>query len=158
MGMKANSGLFKNTSGALKHKLNIQMFNSSKKDGVFSSTGHVSNNSISKNREYFYGKSAKQISQDMQRLGYDTTVRKSAHAKSKAEVIVVGNSDKHKNISQVLVSPGSKRHGDVPYVKISLNKPIGSKKLGKIKVIDANKSDYKTDGKEKASIYYRREK
>ena len=96
---------------------------------MFSSTGHVSNSSISKNREYFYGKSATQISNDMQKFGYDTRIRKSSHAKSKAEVIVVNNSDKHRNITQVLVSPGSKRHGDVPYVKISLTKPIGPKNL-----------------------------
>ena len=109
------------------------MFNSSKKDGVFSSTGHVSNNSISKNREYFYGKSAKQISQDMQRLGYDTTVRKSAHAKSKAEVIVVGNSDKHKNISQVLVSPGSKGTEMYHTLKLVLISQLDLKNLVKSK-------------------------
>lgn len=156
MGMKASSGLFNNTNGALKYKLDIQFFASKKQEGVYSSTGHVSPSSISKYREYYFGKSAKQISKDMEKLGYDTTIRKSTHAKSKAELIVVGNSNSRRNITQVLVSPGSKRHGNVPYVKISLTKGIGPKKYGKIKVVDSYKSDYKTDGNEKSYIYTRR--
>lgn len=158
MGMKANSGLFQNTNGAMKFKLNIQMFASKKSDSVFSSTGHITNTSVSKNREYFFGKSAKQIAHDMESLCYDTTIRKSSHAKSKAQIIVVGNSNKRRNITQVQVSPGSKRHGDVPYVKISLNRPVGTKKHGKIKIVDAKKSDYKTDGKENAYTFFRRNK
>ena len=72
------------------------------------------------------------------------------------KIIVVKNSDKHKNITQVQVSPGSTRHGSVPYVKFSLNNPVGAKKYAKIKVIDAKKTDYKSDGKEKTYVFFRR--
>lgn len=158
MGMKADSGLFKGTKGAMRYKLDIQMFASKAMNGAFSSTGHVTDKSISAFREDFIGKSAKQIAGDLENNGYETTIRKSSHAKSKAQVIVVGNSSKHRNITQVQVSPGSKRHGDVPYVKISLNNPIGSKHYAKIKIVDANKSDYKSDGKENSYIFFRRNK
>ena len=159
MGMKASSGLFKNTLGALKYELMDQFFASKKQDGVYSSTGHVSLNSVSKYREYFYDKTAQQISSDMEKLGYDTSIKKSSHANSKAEIIVVSNFNTRRNITQIQVSPGSKRHGDnIPYVKISLTKPLGPKKFGKIKVVNANRNDYKTDGNEKAYIYTRRKK
>ncbi len=155
MGMKGNSGYFSGTSGAMKYKLDIQHFASK---SLFSSTGHITNRSVSANREYFYGKTVSQIDSELHKHGYKTTIRSSKHATSKAKVIVVGNSDKHRNISQVMVSPGSKRHGDVPYVKISVNKPVGLKKYGKIKVVDAKKSEYKSDGNEKAYLFFRRNK
>ena len=139
MGMKASSGLFSGTNGDLKFKLDIQMFASSKPP-VFSSTGHVSPSSISKHREYFYNKSAESIASDLKDIGYDTSIRRSTHSTSKAKAIVVANSDKHRNITQILVSPGSKRHGDVPYVKISTSD------WGKIKVVNSTKSEYITDG------------
>ena len=41
----------------------------------------------------------------------------SKFSSSKAKVIVIGNTGSDRNITQVQVSPGSKRHGDVPYVK-----------------------------------------
>ncbi|MBQ4375627.1 MAG: hypothetical protein II783_07595 [Erysipelotrichales bacterium] len=69
-----------------------------------------------------------------------TSIRRSTHSTSKAKAIVVANSDKHRNITQILVSPGSKRHGDVPYVKISTSD------WGKIKVVNSTKSEYITDG------------
>lgn len=53
----------------------------------------------------------------LRKRGYETTIRKSKFSTSNAKVIVIGNSSKERNITQVLVSPGSKRHGDVPYVK-----------------------------------------
>lgn len=70
----------------------------------------------------------------------------------------IANSNKHRNITQVQVSPGSKRHGNVPYVKISVNKPLDPKKYARIKVIDAKKSEYKSDGNEKTYLYFRRNK
>lgn len=155
MGMKGNSGYFSGTSGSMKYKPDIQHFASKK---LFSSTGHVSERSVSQNREFFYGKTVRQIDFELHRFGYKTTIRKSKHSTSKAKVIVVGNPDKHRNITQVQVSPGSKRHGNVPYVKISVNNPVGPKKYAKIKVIDAKKSDYKSDGNEKAYLYFRRKK
>ena len=56
-----------------------------------------------------------------------------------------------RNITVIQVSPKSKRHGDVPYVKVSTNDG------GKYKVV-SKKEGYKTDGKEKASIYFARRK
>lgn len=150
MGMKASSGLFKNTRGAQQYELDIQYFASKKPEGVYSSTGHVSPKSISKNRDYYYGKSAEEIAEDMEKLGYETSIRVSSRRRSKAKIIVVVNYDKHRNITQVQVSPGSKRHGDIPYVK------IGTTQSGKFKVIDGKQSGYKTDGKEKAKLFFRR--
>ena len=149
MGMKANSGFFHGTSGDLKYQLDLQFFAST--GGLFSSTGHVSERSISKNRDYFYGKTATDIAGDMQKQGYETVIRPSKHATSKAKVIVVGNSNKHRNITQVQVSPGTPRHGNVPYVKISTNN-------GRYKVIDGTASEYKTDGNGNAKLFFRRNK
>lgn len=51
-----------------------------------------------------------------------------------------------------MVSPGSNRHGNVPYVKISTSD------IGRIKIIDSGPSDYKTDGKENSVLLFRRDK
>lgn len=48
------------------------------------------------------------------------------------------------------VSPGSNRHGGVPYVKISTTD------IGKIKIVNASAKEYKTDGQEKATIIFGR--
>lgn len=151
MGMKASSGLFHGTNGDLRFQLDIQSFGSSN-NGLFSSMGHVSEKSISKNREYFYGKSASEIASALNEQGYKTTIRPSKHATSKAKTIVVGNSNKHRNITQILVSPGTPRHGNVPYVKISTNNG------GRFKVINGTRSEYKTDGNENAKLFFRRKK
>ena len=156
MGMKANSGLFTGTKGYLRFKLDIQMFATKKSDGAFSSRGHITDKSVSEFREQFIGKSIGQIAEDMKKYGYEAIIGKSKHPGSKAKIIVVKNSDKHKNITQVQVSPGSTRHGNVPYVKFSLNNPVGAKQYAKIKVIDAKKTDYKSDGKEKTYVFFRR--
>lgn len=47
-------------------------------------------------------------------------------------------------------SNGSKRHGKVPYVKISTND------IGRIKIIGAKQKQYKLDGHENAKLLYRR--
>ena len=146
MGMKANSGNFSRTKGALKHKLNIQYFASK----IFRKDGHTDYRRIADNRELFYGKSAKQISDVMRQQGYETTIRKSTHSNSKAKFIVVGNSNKSRNITTVEVTPGSPRHGNVPYVRISTSD------LGKFKVINGTKTQYKTDGSENAKLIFRR--
>ena len=88
----------------------------------------------------------------MQEQGYETIIRPSKHATSKAKVIVVSNADKHRNITQVQVSPGTARHGNIPYVKISTNNS------GRFKIIDGTKSEYKTDGNENAKLFFRRKK
>jgi len=146
MGMKANSGNFTRTKGALKYKLNIQFFASK----IFRKDGHTDYKRIADNRELFYGKNANQISAAMKQQGYETTIRKSTHSNSKAKFIVVGNSDKNRNVTTVEVTPGSPRHGNVPYVRISTSD------LGKFKVINGTKTQYKTDGSEKAKLIFRR--
>jgi hypothetical protein len=124
---KSDSGLFVGTAGA-----------------------RITRDSISAHREKFLDKTVGQINKMLQKRGYETTIRKSKFSTSRAKVIVVGNSSKERNITQVQVSPGSKRHGDVPYVKISTND------IGIQKIIDAKPSEYKTDGTEKATLLFRR--
>ena len=124
---KGDSGLFVGTAGA-----------------------RITQDSISDHREKFLGKTVGQINKMLKKRGYETTIRKSKFSTSRAKVIVVGNSSKERNITQVQVSPGSKRHGDVPYVKISTTD------IGIQKIIDARPAEYKTDGKEKATLLFRR--
>ena len=108
--------------------------------------------SISKYRERFMGKTVGQIEKMLRKRGYQTVIRKSKHATSRAKVIVIGNSGNDRNITQVQVSPGSKRHGNVPYVKISTND------IGIHKIIDSTREQYKSDGNESAKLWFRRDK
>lgn len=129
-----------------KLKMNLQLFASS---GPISMSGNVTEKSISDHREFFFGKSVHEIEKYLNSRGYQTEIRPSKNPNSKATVITVLNHTHERNITQVLVSPGSKRHGDVPYVKISTDN-------GKYKVINSRPEDYKTDGKEKAKLFFRR--
>ncbi len=146
---KGYSGHFNGTNGT-KVANSSELLQRETKTPLFSNTGHVSYKSISANREFFYNKSVKQIDSALKSQGYSTTIRKSTHESSKATVIVSTNSNSHRNITQVQISPGSLRHGNVPYVKISTNN------AGKFKIIDAPKSQYISDGKETATIFFRR--
>ena len=119
---------------------------------IFTRKGHVTPRSISARREFFLGKSVARIEHELRTHGYDVVRRGSKYKNSKATIILTLNSSKHRNIKQIQISPGSKRHGNVPYVKISTSD------YGKIKIIGADKKAYKTDGKEKAIILYRRVK
>lgn len=110
----------------------------------------ITQHSVSKYRERFLGKTVDQIDGMLRKRGYQTTIRKSTHSTSKAKVIVVGNSGPERNITQVQVSHGSKRHGDIPYVKISTND------IGIVKIINGTPDQYKTDGKENATLLFRR--
>ena len=112
----------------------------------------VTEHSISKYRERFMGKTVGQIEKMLRKRGYQTVIRKSKHATSRAKVIVIGNSGNDRNIPQVQVSPGSKRHGNVPYVKISTND------IGIHKIIDSTREQYKSDGNESAKLWFRRDK
>lgn len=116
--------------------------------------GHVTLESISNNREWFYGKTIEEIGNILINHDYTFYERESINKDegSKARILVITNTTKNRNISQVQVSPGSLRHGDVPYVKIS------TIDIGKIKIIDSTETKYKTDGSEKAKLLYRREK
>ena len=49
------------------------------------------------------------------------------------------NLTKERNITQIQVSTGSKRHGNVPYVRI--------------KIVASDSKSYKTNGKENAKYY-----
>lgn len=146
MGMKANSNNFSGTKGALRYNLNIQFFASK----IFSKDGHTDYKRIANNREMFYDKSVYQINNAMKQQGYETTIRKSVHSNSKAKFIVVGNSNKNRNVTTVEVTPGTPRHGNIPYVRISTSD------LGKFKVINGTKAQYKTDGSENAKLIFRR--
>lgn len=146
MGMKANSGNFSKTKGELKYKLDIQYFASK----IFRKDGHTDYKRIADNREMFYDKSVYQINNAMKQQGYETTIRKSIHSNSKAKFIVVGNSNKNRNVTAVEVTPGTPRHGNVPYVRISTSD------LGKFKVINGTKEQYKTDNSENSKLIFRR--
>lgn len=146
MGMKANGGFFKGTSGYQKYKLDIQYFASK----IFRKDGHTDYKRIADNREMFYDKSVYQINSVMKQQGYETTIRKSVHSNSKAKFIIVGNSNKQRNVTAIEVTPGSPRHGNIPYVRISTSD------LGKFKVINGTKAQYKTDGSENSKLIFRR--
>ena len=120
---KPDSGLFKGVSGTKATKVSI-----------FSDTGHVTKQSISERREFLLGKSVARLEHELQKHGYETTRRPSKNRGSNAKIIITLNKSKEKNIAQIQVSPGSKRHGNVPYVKISTTD------MGKIKIIGADKT------------------
>jgi len=118
----------------------------------FSSSGHVTLSSIKARAEHFLGKSPVKLAKELHRYGYKTKIRPSTHSTSKAKIIVTLNSNNERNIQQIQVSPGSRRHGNIPYVKISTTD------YGRIKIIGGSPSEYKTDGKEKAHLIFRRDK
>ncbi len=115
-------------------------------------SGHVTLESISNNREWFYGKTIDDIAEILEKCGYIVKERDSRRKTkgSKALILEIKNTSKVRNIAQIQVSPGSARHGEVPYVKIS------TIDIGKIKVVDSLEKDYVTDGHESATILFRR--
>jgi len=94
-------------------------------------------------KKNFSGKSVDEIADILRDSGYDVTIKNSTRSSSGAQIIKVNNPGGGKNITQVQVSPGGGRHGELPYVKISTD-------IGKIKIIDGPSSSYKTDGLEKS--------
>ena len=102
--------------------------------------------------EFFLGKSVARLEHELYKYGYETRRRASTHSSSRAKIIVTTNASKDRNVRQIQVSPGSRRHGNVPYVKISTSD------VGKIKIISSSPADYKTDGKENALLIFRRDK
>jgi len=119
---------------------------------IFTKKGHVTLRSIAARREFFLGKSVARIEHELRTHGYEVTRRGSKFSGSKAKIVLTLNSSKDRNIKQIQISPGSSRHGNVPYVKISTSD------YGKIKIIGADREAYKTDGHEKAHILFRRVK
>lgn len=137
-------GGFGHTKGSGLLPLDLQFFATK----AIGNDGHITENSISAHREFFLGKSASKIEKVLNQRGYKTKRRPSIHSNSRAKIVITTNSSKIKNISQIQVSPGSKRHGNVPYVKISTTDG------GKYKIIDGTRSEYKTDGNEKAKLFF----
>ena len=143
-------GGFGDTSGSGKRLLipyNLQFFASK----VFDAGGRITEKTFSVHGSFFLGKSVKRIQKELSKQGYITHVEKSRHANSKAKRIIVENNSLVKNITVIQVSPGSRRHGDTAYVKVSTS-DSGIMKI----VSDATK--YRTDGKEKAKIFFARRK
>ena len=137
-------GSFGNTKGSKNViAINLQFFASK----VFGKGGHLTEKSFEKYGTYFLGKSANKIVGEMKKYGYETKVEASNRPHSKAKRIVVQNTSKGRNISVVQISPGSKRHGETAYVKVSTTDS------GKFKYV-AKKEKYISDGDEKAKIYY----
>ena len=123
------------------------------KDPIFNSKGGITLESVGNRAQFFLGKSAARLENELRKYGYVTKRRPSSHSGSKAKMIETLNSNANRNITMIQVSPGSKRHGkDVAYVKISTNN------IGRIKVVNAFESEgkYITDGSEKANIFFRR--
>ena len=156
---KSDSGYFVGTSGSKKTLTsNISDGNenhkgfSKKKEPIFSDKGHVTVKSISDRAEFFLGKSVARLEHELQKHGYETQRRPSKHSTSKAKIIMTLNGNRDLNISQIQVSPGSKRHGNVPYVKISTTD------VGKIKIIGASPSEYVSDSRETAKLIFRRKR
>lgn len=127
--------------------LNLQFFAAR----VFEKGGHISKESFEGHREYFLGKSVSRIKKELEKHGYKVSVQRSKYKDSKALRINILNPSKTKNVTVVQVSPKSKRHGEIPYVKVSTNDG------GKYKIV-SKEEGYKTDGKEKATIYFARRK
>ena len=161
MGMKSKSAHFINSNaGGPSFKKghgpnNLELESDKKiknKKPIFDDKGHVTFNSISARREFFLGKSVARLEHELNKRGYETERRPSVHKGSKAKFIITLNPSKDRNISQIQVSPGSKRHGSVPYVKISTSD------IGKIKIVGSNPKSYKSDGNEKAKILFWRKK
>ena len=145
-----NHGGFGATKGMRKSGLlpmNLQFFASK----AFGKGGHLTEESFVGHREFFLGKSVSKIKKEMEKHGYITEVAPSTHVGSKAKFIIVKNESKVRNITMIEVTPGSKQHGTVPYVRISTNN------IGKYKIV-SNQEKYVPGKDDKAKVYYPRRK
>lgn len=115
----------------------------------FEPGGHLTQKSFEDHREGFLGKAPAKIASEMKKHGYKVEIRRSTNPASKAKRIIVKNVSKSRNVSQILVSPGSKHHGETPYVKVS------TIDIGKYKIA-AFKDKYISDGKENTKVYFPR--
>ena len=148
MGVGFHGG-FGHTFGRINYlTMNLQIFASR----AITPTGAVTEKSITEHREFFFGKSAGKLARILKKYGYETKIRPSTHSTSKAKIVVTLNPSKNRNISQIQISPGSRRHGNVPYVKISTTN------AGIFKIINSSPNAYKSDGTEKAKLLFRRRK
>ncbi len=85
----------------------------------------------------------------MKKYGYETEIAPSSHYKSKAKIIIVKNQSKIRNVTMIEVTPGSRQHGNVVYVRISTND------IGKYKIV-SNQEKYVPGKGDKAKVYYPR--
>lgn len=145
---KSPSGHFSGTKGGKNYS--ATSVKQKKKISPLFRNGYITYSGISAHREKFMTKSVRRIAKLLRKNGYEFEIRGSKNKNSKAKIIVITNSSKKRNIKQVQVSPGSRRHGGIPYVKISTSDK------GIIKIINGKRKDYKTDGTEKARIYFKR--
>ncbi|WP_088825480.1 hypothetical protein [Listeria goaensis] len=92
----------------------------------------------------------------MRTAGYDVTVQSSTKSRSGATIIKVNNPSEKagRNISQVQVSPGGGRHGELAYTKVSTTSP----EVGKIKIVYGKESSYLADGEKNVTIIFEGEK
>ena len=99
------------------------------KHPIFGKNGHVAIDDIRSRREFFLGKSVARIEHEFTKRGYKVIRRKSVRFGSRAKIIVTINPSQERNVTQVQISSGSHRHGNIPYVKISTTD------YGRIKII-----------------------
>lgn len=101
---KRDCGLFTETIGAkINNGIIPELFEE----------GHVTYESIAAHREEFMGKNIEQLSKLLKVNGYQFNIRGSIHENSKAQVMVITNSSKNRNIKQLQLSPGTPRHGNI---------------------------------------------
>lgn len=126
--------------------------NTTPRSKAISAQGEVTEKSITEHAEFFLGKSIGRMEKELKLRGYETIRRPSKHSTSRAKIIITTKHNGIRNISQIQISPGSKRHGNVSYIKISTTN------IGKFKIINGSRKEYKTDGTETAKILFRRDK
>lgn len=97
-------------------------------------------NNIVDDPKPIWGKSAKDISNDLNNSGYNVNIRQSNKGSAKATIIDI---ESHPKISQIEVHPGGGRHQGAYY-------RISTTTQGKIKVVDP--ATYKATPDEKATI------
>ncbi|WP_271006143.1 T7SS effector LXG polymorphic toxin [Listeria seeligeri] len=103
----------------------------------------------------FDGKSTEEIAEMLRKQGYEVTgIRNSTRSSSGAQIIEIKQKS-GQNISQVQVSPGGGRHGDNPYIKISLTDNQDG--FGKVKIIHGSEKDYKGKLDEKSKNIFTEE-
>lgn len=119
-------------------------------DSIFSK--NVTADTARDNIEAFKGKSVEEIAEMMRSQGYDVVIRKSNRLTSNAMVIEVNNISQAegRNVTQVQVSPGGGRHGELPYVKIS----TASSDIGKIKLVMGPEELYNPTGEKNVTVIF----
>jgi filamentous hemagglutinin len=147
-----NKQLKETINASLNNSNGANQSSNSGNTNITNNSAILDNGKLSTNNEAliegFSGKSIDAIAKDLENAGYKIEIVASTNSRSGAQIIQISNTVGTKNITQVQVSPGGGRHGELPYVKISTSTD------GKIKIVDGIPSLYKTDGKENAKIIF----